>query len=174
MDIANFLNLDRKIPEDQEKLTKFLATLSSDKDWNLSNQKEAGYAAMGELRYQIDFSDTWKTKKDQDVEVEAVSASASGSGSSAGPLALGNKVQIKIESPEWMKLEGLIKILESAEPRLAKITQEMQKIKFEISACKNSEGFALSCFKHKTCCCLCCCCFCCCCCCCCCWFCVDV
>ena len=155
MDIAAFLNLDRKIPGDVAKLNNFLTTLPHDSLWG-DTQREKGYKAMGELRYHINFSDTYKTKLESERDTETLNQSASGTSGSSGPMHLGG-VEIKIECPEWIKLESKARILESAEPKLSRTIQELSKIRVEIGACKNSDGattptaLTQPCFQtHKT------------------------
>jgi hypothetical protein len=142
MEIAAHLKLNREVQHDRDLLDKFLATLTSDDNWDSKDQKQAGYKAMGLKRYAVDWTDTVIEGKEEDVLQESATTQTQSTASSSQVQLPGGSqgVVIKVESPEWLELARLTKVLVSGEAKIIKATSEMQKLKLQLAPYTSSGG----------------------------------
>ena len=138
-DIAAELKMD--VEKDKEALALFCKDLVQDMDWDMSSQKQAGYARAKLVRYHIDFSDTVTRSRDTDMYTEEV-VSATARAGETEPLALmpGQQTKIKVECPEHVTAKFNKGVLMSGEAKLIKTINEAKKLKFDLEAVPESDN----------------------------------
>ena len=141
-DFAAFMKMDAD--KNQETLDKMLATLRSDKDWNMADPYEATCAAGDLVRYHFGFASSASTTSFQQ-ETKDVASTSSDTVRIANPLmALSSDVSldivVKTECAEEKVLLERIKEVIKIEKEVCGLLNLLKKTKALLASSKKAEG----------------------------------
>ena len=120
---------------DKEQLELFLKTLTSDDQWDKTDAKQAGYAAMGLTRYKVNFQDTMVKTTDVDEFKEDIIEQTASSGSNINqgqPLQIMgiSELEVKIENEAYVVLQNKHKKnIELQEKALTRAMGELKQMR---------------------------------------------
>ena len=113
------------MPPDSPALPHILQGLDADDDWDTSNNIENGYKMAGLKRYGFAKMATYIQHKKEKSKVETIEAKSDNKRSSSAfnesGLGSSKNAKLKLEYPEWNKLQQVIKNMKSHKGLFCKI-----------------------------------------------------
>jgi hypothetical protein len=140
--IAHEVNMDMKSPE----FLQLLASIPSEghEAWSDDIPVEAGYKGLKLRKYHYYANKLTKGQNVNQYQTSTGSETWKDKQSDALALTAGSGPVIKVENPELLELQAKVKVLKSAETRLASTTADFKRKFHECDALNTTEGK-----KHK-------------------------